>query len=42
MTAAHAKRLAGLGIASSTAHRWARFAQDSWADYYLAACQATE
>ncbi|MFI8850190.1 hypothetical protein ACIGW3_08365 [Streptomyces sp. NPDC053499] len=30
-----------LGIAPSTAHRWARFAQDSWADY-LAACRATE
>ncbi|MFE5810255.1 hypothetical protein [Streptomyces sp. NPDC056491] len=27
-----------LGIAPGTAHQWARFAQDSWADY-LAACQ---
>lgn len=28
-----------LGIASSTAQRWARFTQDSWADY-LAACRS--
>ncbi|MFJ6087961.1 hypothetical protein ACIQI8_41995 [Streptomyces sp. NPDC092369] len=27
-----------LGIDPGTAHKWARFAQDSWADY-LAACQ---
>ncbi|MET9762195.1 hypothetical protein ABZ016_24585 [Streptomyces sp. NPDC006372] len=29
------------GIHPDTAHRWTRFAQDSWADY-LAACAATE
>ncbi|MFF1959829.1 hypothetical protein ACFVWX_22960 [Streptomyces sp. NPDC058220] len=26
------------GVGASTAHRWARFVQDDWADY-LAACQ---
>jgi hypothetical protein len=30
-----------LGIAPSTAQRWARFTQDSWADY-LAACQPSD
>lgn len=29
------------GIHPDTAHRWARFAQDTWADC-LAACEATE
>jgi hypothetical protein len=28
------------GVSAGTAHRWARYAQDSWADY-LAACQET-
>ncbi|MFD0272020.1 hypothetical protein ACFVGY_36445 [Streptomyces sp. NPDC127106] len=26
------------GVGASTAHRWARFVQDDWADH-LAACQ---
>ncbi|MFB7446113.1 hypothetical protein ACFC01_49035 [Streptomyces mirabilis] len=29
------------GVGATSAHRWAWFAQDSWAQY-LAACQATE
>ncbi|WJV51888.1 hypothetical protein [Streptomyces flavofungini] len=29
------------GVSSSTAHKWAQFAQDSWADY-LAVCQDEE
>ncbi|MCT9080846.1 hypothetical protein [Streptomyces fulvoviolaceus] len=29
------------GIAPGTAHKWAQYAQNSWADY-LAACQSTE
>ncbi|MFE2750153.1 hypothetical protein ACFXKX_38630 [Streptomyces scopuliridis] len=29
------------GVSATSAHRWARFAQDSWADH-LAACQETE
>ena len=28
------------GISAGTAHRWAQYAQDSWADY-LAACLET-
>ncbi|MER7408098.1 hypothetical protein ABT373_37975 [Streptomyces sp. NPDC000070] len=29
------------GVATNTAHRWAQYAQDSWADY-LAACQSED